>query len=115
MLSQSARLHLLGRWMRRELETLDPYDEDTLKALRGIVEPIANLLNIEVAERDPGPIELTTFNDVSNGAWWGHCENCGIVSAAQMEREEAEQSLGRHMAYSHPFRTFELKESQASS
>lgn len=115
--AQITRLKQIGDQMTVELITADLFDHETLQALKAIVIPIAEALNLDTAPRDPGPLVLDAVmcHDQRNDAWWGLCATCGIVTVIWQEYQIAKASLTRHMERAHPSFEYALKEMEATS
>lgn len=114
--SQIARLKQLGDQMEVELITADLFDHEVLQALKSIVIPIAEALNIDATPRDPGPpiLDAVICHDRASGGWYGLCATCGIVTVMWDERMIVRTSLCAHMNHAHPSFEYALKEMESA-
>lgn len=55
--TSSERLGLIADWLREEVRGADFTDRETMNALTNIVRPLADAMNIDLSERDPGPTD----------------------------------------------------------
>lgn len=114
--AQIDRLKMIGLQMEVELLTADLFDSETLGALKSIVIPIAEALNLDATPRDTGPPPLDAhvcLDDESRG-WYGLCATCGIVTVMWEDRNIAHVSLTRHMESKHPSFEYVIKEMASS-
>jgi hypothetical protein len=116
-MTQIERLKILGQWMRNELAVADLYDLETVRAIKAVIAPIADALNIDTRPRDPGSdgvIMLTVCHDTDRGGYWGICEACGVLSVVEDERDKVLDCFGLHMARTHPSFTLALNDEEVT-
>lgn len=65
--TQSERLQLISEWIEVELGTADLSDRAVIEPLSDIIRKLGTALSVEVAERDPGPVDPQDTMPTANG------------------------------------------------
>mgnify|MGYP001217605315 CR=1 FL=1 len=106
---QVDRLDIIAEWLQGELDKADLDDNETMKALIRIIQPVADAYNIDTRPRDPGPaITVSLCHDLAMDRWWGHCEECSIVTPLWESANVVREALDFHISELHPHEECEL-------